>query len=186
MGQAAKELRAMWRKRYRFTLDAIFEEYSSVGMMVTPDQAMDLMEDLLREWVNKDASEESKGTSRPTVLFRFDSDALSREAHHYAVDRFYKTYYPRRRGAPPLPDYHLDRILALRRKGWNYVAIAKELGQRADTTKRQVEVAEKRCGERLKEKYQQFVAPASPGSGEKGSTGDVQATDQSKGKPPGK
>jgi hypothetical protein len=186
VGQAAKALRAAWRKRYRFTLDAIFEEYAAIGVRVTPDEALELMEDLLCEWVSKDASVASDGTLRPLALFRFDFAAFRREAHHYAVDQFYKTYFPRRRGAPPLPDYHIDRILALRRKGWNYVAIAKELGQPEDTTKRQVEVAEKRCRERLKERYPQFIAPDSLGSGEKRSTGDKQATGQSKGKPSGK
>jgi hypothetical protein len=176
----------MWRKRYRFTLDAIFEEYSSVGMMVAPDEAMDLMHDLLRDWVSRDASEASKATSRPATLVRFDSDAFSREAHHYAVDLFYKTYFPRGRGTPPLPDSYLNGILKLRREGLSHLAIANRLGIRRDTAKYQVAAAEKRWLEKvaqidqLKRKYPQLVTEYRRVIGKKPAPGAAQSKGQAK------
>ena len=78
---------------------------------------------------------------------RFDFAAYRREAHHYAVDRFYKTYFSRKRGAPPLPTAYLDGILRLRFKGLNYVSIAEKLGQPKGRMKKQLETAEKRWRE---------------------------------------
>jgi hypothetical protein len=49
--QPAKKLRHMWRQRYTQVLDLIFEELASQEIQIEPDDAMDLMEDLLREMV---------------------------------------------------------------------------------------------------------------------------------------
>jgi hypothetical protein len=165
VGQAANELREVLRKQYQFALDVIFAEHASSKLLVKPDTAMELAEDLLYERVKKDVYEVTQNTSRPTAILRFDPAAIRREAHHYAVDQFYKTYFPRKRGAPPLPDSHIDRIIALRRKGLSRVATAEklavELGLRLDTAKYQVAAAEKRWGEllerieQLKRKYPQ-------------------------------
>jgi len=191
VGQMSKQLRKMWRQRYTEVLDLIFKEFASQEIEIEPDDAMDLMEDLLREWCG-DPRSGPDDTSRTPVVFRFSASAYRRDAHHYAVDRFYGTYFPRKRGAEPLPKYHLDRILALRRKGWTAVAIAKELGLRNDTAKYQVEAAEKRWHEaveqieELKRKYPHLVAPDLRVTGGENYPRETQSKGQNKGKHKGK
>jgi hypothetical protein len=163
VGQAARELRQMWRKRYRYILDSIFEEFASNKTTIRPDEAMELMKACLEKMAN-DGKRSDDATSGP-AYFQFDFVAYRREAHHYAVDRFYKTYYPRKRGAPPLPDTYLDRILRLRLKGPNYISIAEKLGQPQEKMRKQVEAAEKRWQEavarieQLKLRFPHMVAP---------------------------
>jgi hypothetical protein len=150
VGQTAKALRATWRTHYRRLLDLIFEEHSSQKIILGPDDAMDLMEELTESLFEANLQSKQGGdASGSNSVLRFDYDAYRREAHHYAVDRFYKTYFPRKRGAPPLPTAYLDRILQLRFKGMNYVSIAEKLGQPKGRMKKQVEAAEKRWREAL-------------------------------------
>ena len=176
-------LRRMWRELYRDALNCIFEESASREIVIGPDIAVALMEEeAAKAFV--DRPPQSTGTRAfpsSTHMFRFDFDAYRREAHHYAVDKFYKTYFPRKRGAPRLPDSHLDWILAQRRKGLNDVAIAGKLGLRKDTAKYRVAVAEKRLRERveeLKRRYPQFVAPDLRGTGGERHAGKAQLKGQ--------
>jgi hypothetical protein len=179
VGQTAKELREAWRKRYEFLLDSIFEECVSHKITVSPDQAMDLMEDLLESLAGDgEQAKHDESTTEPVSILRFDSAAYRREAHYYAVTRFYKTYVPRKRGAPPLPTAYLDRILRLRFKGLNYVVIAEKLGQPKGRMKKQVAAAERRWRlaveriEQIKKQYPQLVAQQPAGKAKKQRTPD--------------
>jgi len=148
MGQASRELRKMWRNRYRDLLDSIFDECASHKIIIGPDDAMDWMEDFLQKLASDDEQLQLDETvSRPVSNLRFDVPAYRREAHHYAVDRFYKTYFPRKRGAPPLPEAYVDRILQLRFQKLNYISIAERLGEPKGRVKKQVRAAEKRWQE---------------------------------------
>ena len=166
MGQAARKLREMWRKRYTQLLDWTFEEYASREIMLRPDQAMDCMEDVLERWLSE--SKQSKldeDASHEAPLFRFNYAAYRREAYHYAVDRFYKTYFPRKRGGEPLPTSYLERILKLRREGKNPAQIATLMKQRKDTMGKQIAVAERRWHEavarieQIKQRFPHLVVP---------------------------
>ena len=132
-------------QRYTSLLDLIFEECASHNITLEPDEALDWMDELLKKLVTDDEeSKREETTSGVTSILRFDSAAYRRDAHHYAVDRFYKTYFPRKRGAPPLPTDYVDRILRLRFKGLNYVSIAERLGQPKGTMRKQVPAVERR------------------------------------------
>jgi hypothetical protein len=165
VGQTAKELRKMWRTLYAHVLDSIFEECASNEITVGPDKAMDWMEGCF-EKLASDGKQSSldEAISGSTSNLRFDFAAYRRDAHHYAVDRFYKTYFPRKRGAPPLPDFYFDPILRLRFKGWNYAAIADELGLPKERIRKQVPIAEKRWREamerieQIKKRFPHLVA----------------------------
>jgi len=152
VGQTAKELREMWHKRYSQILDMIFEECASDEITVGPDEAMEwmeaLMERLVRENRQSDPKEDASG---PVPVLRFSFEAYRREAHHYAVDRFYKTYYPRKRGGEPLSISYLDQILELKRKGMNNGQIATLMKQRRNTVAKQLAIAEKRWPEAWRE-----------------------------------
>ncbi len=173
MGQAAKELRDVWRQRYKNLLDSIFEECASGEITLGPDEAMEWMEECLEKLASgNDQSKLGETRSGPVSTVRFDVTAYRRETHHYAVDRYYKTYFPRRRGAPPLPDHYYDPILRLRFKGLNYAAIAEKLGVPKERIRKQVTVAEKRWREemakieQIKQRFPHlvagFAAPLSP------------------------
>jgi hypothetical protein len=189
VGQTAKQLREMWRKRYTQVLDQIFEAFASQEIRIGPDAALEEMENFLERLCNQSRQDESKDASSATAVIRFNFAAYRREAHHYAVDRFYRTYFPQKRGAPPLPEYHLDRILALRRKGKTPLAIADKMGLRKDTAKYQVEAAEKRWHEavdRIKREFPHFVAPDLRQTGGENHPREPQSKGQNKGKHKGK
>jgi hypothetical protein len=143
-------LRRTWRKFYKPTLDDLFKEYESIGILLTPCMAIEEMEQLFEDMslrFEKDRRSETK--KNPTAghrYFRFDHVAFRREAHHYAVDLFYKTYYPRS-GAPRLSIEYLGTVLELRRKGLNDPQIAERLGQSTDTIRKQIRIAKKRYRE---------------------------------------
>jgi hypothetical protein len=138
----------MWRKRYTRLLDSIFEECASHEITVGPDEAMDWMEGYLEKLASDGKQSNLDETiSGPASILRFDFAAYRRDAHHYAVDRFYKTYFPRKRGAPPLSTGYLGRILQLSREGKNVAQIGKLMKQRKDTIGKQLAVAEKRWRE---------------------------------------
>ena len=169
MGQTARELREMWRKCYTQVLDMVFEEFASQEIIVGPDDAMDCMEDLLERWSSVvQKSKEDEDASKLNTVLRFSSAAYRRDAHHYAVDQFYKTYFPRKRGGEPLPMGHLDRIWTLRRKGKNPVQIAALTRQSPDTVRKQLAAAEKRWHaaveriEEIKRRSPHLVAQAPP------------------------
>jgi len=168
----------------------IFKEFDSEGIIIEPDEAMQEMDNLLDKLLFHDSQQaNTEGATRPPVLFRFSSAAYQRDAHHYAVDRYYKTYFPRRRGAEPLPDTYLNEILELRRKGLNYVAIAQKWGVPRDRMRKQVEAAEKRLrelGEELKRRFPQFVAADPRMTNGEYVVPGIQSMDQKKSKKAGK
>jgi hypothetical protein len=94
VGQTAKKLREMWRKRYTHFLNSIFEECASNEITVGPDEAMDWMEECLVGDGKQSNLDETMPA--PVSSLRFDFAAYRRDAHHYAVDQFYKTYFPTR------------------------------------------------------------------------------------------
>jgi hypothetical protein len=158
--KASVILRRVWRKWYKPVLDDLYELYERASFLLKPDQAIEKMEEAFRDALHRVETEtvaEASPHARPTQVFRFDDSAFAREAHHYAVDLFYRTYFPRspegksRKGAPQLPTEYLDRILQLKRLGMNYVEIAKKLGQPKDRMRHQVKIAEKRRPKQLGE-----------------------------------
>jgi hypothetical protein len=170
-------LRRIWRSLYKPLLEDLFKTYASIRVQLTPDWAMEEMDEVFSDVfrrINAENGPEAKKDpgAQPRPIFRFDESAFTREAHHYAVDLFYRTYFPRRsvegksrRGAPSLPTDYVDRILQLMRRGLGYAEIAKNLGQPKDRMRKQVKAAEKRWSEalgrieELKRKYPHIVAP---------------------------
>jgi hypothetical protein len=167
-------LRRIWRKWYKPVLEDLFKECAAIRVQLTPDRAIEEMEvifgDVFRTvsaGTGKEANKDPDG--EPGLIFRFDEPAFTCEAHHYAVDLFYRTYFPRggtqRRGAPRLPTEYTDRIVRLKRQGMNYAQIAAMLGQPKDRMRKQVKAAEKRWQEavcrieELKKKYPRLIAP---------------------------
>ena len=149
-GKDSATLRQIWRKWYKPTLDDLFKECESLGILLTPYIAIEqmelLLEDVSRHFEEECQSDAKKDPTPSRHYFRFDQVAFRREAHHYAVDLFYKTYYPRS-GAPQLSIEYLNDVLELKRKGLNDPQIAERLGQSTDTIRKQVQIAEKRYRE---------------------------------------
>src|SRR5579863_6157906 len=133
-------LRKVWRKHYKAALDAIFEECQSCNIVLSPDQSMEWMEELLESIVGFGEEEEADNRK---LAFRFNAVAFRCEAHHYAVDLYYKTYGGLTRGAAPLSLEYLDRVLTLHKQGRNVPQIANQLGQKQDAIRKQIEAAQR-------------------------------------------
>jgi hypothetical protein len=93
-------LRRIWSKLYKPALDDLFRAAASKNVFLTPDAALEVMEQAFKSvffLVEEQAGSTSKKSlpSAPRLYFRFDRIAFRREAHHYAVDSFYKTYFAR-------------------------------------------------------------------------------------------
>lgn len=98
-------LRQIWRKLYKPTLDNLYRESASSRVRLTPDVALAEMEQVFQSVFQSVEAEGSSRTKRvpaprPSLSFRFDRIAFRREAHHYAVNLFYKTYFSRKHESP--------------------------------------------------------------------------------------
>ena len=110
-------LRRIWSKLYKPALDDLFRGAASKNVFLTPDAALEVMEQafksvffLVDDRIDSAVKKNSPSASR--LYFRFDRIAFRREAHHYAVDSFYKTYFAR--GHKLLPS--AQKILQGRRR----------------------------------------------------------------------
>jgi len=98
-------LHQIWRMLYKPVLDSLFSETASKGVRLTPDMAIEQMEKLFETVFlcveQEGSSATKKGLSpSPRLYFRFGRVAFRREAHHYAVDLFYSTYFLCKHEAP--------------------------------------------------------------------------------------
>jgi hypothetical protein len=99
-------LRRIWSKLYKPALDDLFRGAASKNVFLTPDAALEVMEHAFKSvffLVDDQAGSGLKKNlpSAPRIYFRFDRIAFRREAHHYAVDSFYKAYFARGRKLLP-------------------------------------------------------------------------------------
>jgi hypothetical protein len=155
---SAKEQAAKFHSKLREWIDMIFELARADGSHLTPDEAMKTLDEVLKKWSEVLAKQDlsAHDTRRP---IRIDVVASLQKIHHYAVDVYYKTYFPRRggmegkprRGAPRLSMEYLERIRQLSRQGRNAAQIARELGQSdpgaVDRISKQIELADRRWAE---------------------------------------
>ena len=95
----------IWRLLYKPLLDKLFSDSVSKGVRLTPDSAIERMGKVLESFFLCVKEEVSSAphefpTPSPRLYFRFTQVPFRREAHHYAVDLFYDTYFSRKHGAP--------------------------------------------------------------------------------------
>jgi hypothetical protein len=87
-------------------LESIYDKAVAEGRTLFPDGA-------IKEWVefHKNAAKVEQEKIHISViekeLQRFDEIAMLHKLHRYAVDLFYKHYFPRKSGAPPLSKPYL-------------------------------------------------------------------------------
>jgi hypothetical protein len=110
-------LRRIWSKLYKPALGDLFRGAASKNVFLTPDAALEVIEQAFKSvffLVDEltDSAVKKNLASAPRLYFRFDRIAFRREAHHYAVDSFYKTYFAR--GHKLLPS--AQKILQGRRR----------------------------------------------------------------------
>jgi hypothetical protein len=148
-GKKVSSAKKTWRELYKPILDHLFASARSSGTFLTPDGAMAaLKEDLATEFPSRKGAEPTKGLTVRTYLRpRMDLVAGLREAHRYAVDLFYRTYFPRK-GAPRTADQDLATMLSLREQGKNYRSIALFFGlpypESKDMIRKRIESARQR------------------------------------------
>jgi hypothetical protein len=134
-------------QRMRDRLELIFDAFRQGGVLLTPDEAMKELDLVLG------TLSETWGPIEFSVLTsRFDKIAFRCLVHHYAVDIYYRLQRPSRtkgrRGAPPLTDEYLDRILRLTKERKSHKEIATEVGltgpRAKDRIRHQIKIAVKR------------------------------------------
>jgi hypothetical protein len=157
---SSKMVKTKFRFIFKRFLDEMFEVAITAESRLTPDAAMRELDDVL-ESVLEAMDKTKTATVRPSRPLRIDVVAARQKIHHYAVDLFYRTYFPRkagmegqpRRGATGLPLEYLDQVLKLSREGKNPAQIATLLGQvgpgAAGRISKQIRLAEKRWAEML-------------------------------------
>jgi len=92
VGKEVDVLKRIWRDvLYKPILDDFFANAQSIGAFLTPDAAMVALKEDLTALVSETRSESAKAsTVRPRQQPRMDLFAGLRDAHHYAVELFYK------------------------------------------------------------------------------------------------
>lgn len=122
MTKTRDEPKAMWRALYRAILDTAFEDSSKSGLHMTPDQAIETLYSELA--IHFPKSKLTRTDGRPLLQPRIDLMAGRREAHHYAVDLYYRTYFARNKGAPRVSESDNVKLLEARERGLTYRQIA--------------------------------------------------------------
>jgi hypothetical protein len=117
-------------------LDYLFTEAKRDHILLKPDEAIEDMETVISA-LSKADERETASESILNSFRRMNTTAMLRDAHHYAVDLFYNTYYPTS-GAPPLSLDYLDVLLKLKKKGLNNQQIARRLGAKTDAEAKQI------------------------------------------------
>jgi hypothetical protein len=98
-------LRRVWRSLYKPALDGLFMQAKSKGVRLTPDVAIEEMEQAFKSVFLYVEDKSRSGPKRdvtpgPRLYFRFDRIDFRQEAHHYAVDSFYNMYFSRKHVLP--------------------------------------------------------------------------------------
>jgi hypothetical protein len=149
---------AKYSSMFKLAIEELFHDAGKAGFRVTPDEVMDLIDQTLQEFFDRSVEPEI-GATRVGRPPRIDVVAARQKIHLYAVNVYYRTYFPRkagmegkqRRGAPRLSEEYLERIRQLSKKGWNPAQIATELGQSdpgaVDRISKQMEIADERWSE---------------------------------------
>jgi len=92
-------LRRIWGNLYKPTLDILFREWEAGGVVLTPEVAIEEMEQILKS-VFLSIQEERTYTlegdpiAGRRLYFRFDRMEFRQEAQQYAVNLFQNTYSP--------------------------------------------------------------------------------------------
>jgi hypothetical protein len=157
-----KALKDKWTGIFFETLKDIFALARQYGIRITPDQALEELDDALEDVASRIVLlDQPHPESAPHRPLRVDVVAIRTKLHHKAVDLYYQTYFPRkagmeakpRRGASTLSFDYLYEVLTLSRKGMNPAQIATKMGQLDPKAKgriaKQIRIAEKRYGEIL-------------------------------------
>jgi hypothetical protein len=126
-------------------LEDFFKEAVSKNKRLWPDEAMNKLIAKMGKLIEtKTVDIDEARRENP----RTDVSATNRELHHYAVDLFYKTYYERPTGAPPLSKEYLENIVLLRERDkltFSKIAIKLEgTPKSADKIRKQYDIAKKK------------------------------------------
>jgi hypothetical protein len=129
----------------KLTLEQIFEIAQEQKQMLMPDQAMLKLASVISrapkikgEPLDPDSQHRSLAKFFNSRKFKRSDTlkygvALTREAHHYAVDLYYRMNGYVEKGAPQVATEEITEILLLREQGLSYPKIARKIGLPFDT-----------------------------------------------------
>lgn len=122
---------------FQVTLDAIFEDAIAQGYVVTPDKAMTECEARLRQVFGQPVDTKNNNPSQTFNQYLRKVESARLKAHHYAVDKYYRTYRNVRPGAPSISDEIKQEMFQLRDRGLSHAKIAMKLGLPFNTPEEQ-------------------------------------------------
>jgi hypothetical protein len=124
--------------------EQMFKEAKERGEELWPDDAIRQLMELTKKALKMPEIKESAESNKKKQI---DMIAIAREIHIHAVKLFYSTYIPRK-GAPPLDDDYLARLLEMKRQGITPRQIA--LQEEPDLkTAEEIDKAEQKIRKRL-------------------------------------
>ena len=140
--------RELSKQLNRSALKHIYDEAKRAGRIPTPDAAMEALHSHNRQRIG-DTDKEAKEVFPPEMA-RFDVSQVFRDAHHIAVDLYYRALYPRK-GAPPLRHEYKEQLLRWQSGGLRPRQIAIKLGlgsskEKEDLVRKQLLIAKGRRG----------------------------------------
>jgi hypothetical protein len=133
--------RKTWRDLHKDILDDLYREAAENDLPLLPDTAFLRLFDELERWFPSSVGQTQKSTATPRLRPRMGLIAGLREAHHYSVDAFYRTYFPQK-GAPRITDG--NKLLDLVERGLSYRQIAQATGLTKDAARKRIVRTRKR------------------------------------------
>lgn len=107
-----------------------FKQAISKKEILWPDDAMRKVSDY---WIRVNKNENLFDEQEPPIFHRTDNMNLRRQLHLYAVNLFYESYAPVKKGAPRISDEYNEYILKLSDEKKTYREMAKQLKMPVDT-----------------------------------------------------
>jgi hypothetical protein len=123
------------KKEFRIDLSEtflknLFEEAEKSDEILWPDEAIKQLATYWGEVKKNNPSSFSDENASPIHRDKLMSEA--KRIHKFAVDLFYKTYAPQKKGAPPMTEDYAKFILGLDKEGLSHREIAERLGMQID------------------------------------------------------
>jgi hypothetical protein len=115
---------------YKARLVDIFAQAKNLGETLWPDAALWKLESEIKNLVGGSPEKPSILARRKTRVSLKSGIARKKQLHHFAVDQFYKTYFPdvSGRGRPRLPAEDREDVKQLREAGASWSEIPQKLG----------------------------------------------------------
>jgi hypothetical protein len=127
-------------KIYRLLLDDIFKKAQTDGVQLSPCEGMQRLTRTVKNLIGSDESEYESETDAQTERAGLRA---WRNAYHYSVDCFFRTYGGVSPGRPRIPQEVLAIVTQLKKQGLSHSKLGRKLGITADAARKRLKSAQK-------------------------------------------